>query len=98
MVTFFAAWSHLRASPPGPDSGGGSVGFGARIGRWARPFGRVPGKVGAFAPIFYSLACVTGVLTVASVLVPLPRIWTLTDVGLPSESTALQIGPAVQET
>jgi MFS family permease len=99
MVIFFAAWSHLF----GRAHLGRIQGAAQLISVLASAAGpdllaECQAKVGAYAPIFYALACVTGVLTVASVLVPLPRIRTLTDADLAADTTLPQFTPAVQES
>jgi hypothetical protein len=98
MVIFFAAWSHLF----GRAHLGRIQGAAQLISVLASAAGpdllaECQAKVGAYAPIFYALACVTGVLTVASVLVPLPRIRTLMDGGLAPDASVPQIAPVVQE-
>jgi MFS transporter, OFA family, oxalate/formate antiporter len=99
MVIFFAAWSHLF----GRAHLGRIQGAAQLISVLASAAGpdllaECQAKVGAYAPIFYALACVTGVLTVASVLVPLPRIRTLTDAGLAPDASVSRIAPVARET
>jgi MFS family permease len=99
MVIFFAAWSHLF----GRSHLGRIQGAAQLISVLASAAGpdllaECQARIGAYAPIFYALACVTGVLTVAALCVPLPRLRLLAEGSIVSDSALPRMPPAVQET